>query len=61
MASGSPSPRPRGYVTGGVALAAMLVILLLGAVQHALGLQIAGWQALRERIQLDPTVTSCTC
>ena len=58
MASGSPSPRPRGYVTGGVALAAMLVILLLGAAQNALGLQIAGLQALRERILLDPTMVA---
>lgn len=58
MASASPSPRPRGYITGGVALAAMLMILLLGAVQNALGLQIAGLQALRERFLLDPTVVA---
>jgi len=56
MAPGSPSHRPRGYVAGGIALAAMVVILLLGAVQNALGLEIAGLQALRERFLLDPTV-----
>ncbi|TDI13800.1 MAG: CPBP family intramembrane metalloprotease [Acidobacteria bacterium] len=58
MDSGSPSRRRSGYVTGGVALAVMLVVLLLGAVQDALGLEVAGLQLLRESLLLDPTVVA---
>ncbi len=55
MASVSPEARPAGTrLRGSIALTAMLVILLLGALQDALGLTMPSLRALQARIFVDP-------